>query len=220
MKLLDRLEKNSLKLSNRTAIEFSNKTIDYTTFWKEILKLANYFSKKKLNKICIVESEQDEYFFYTAMFASLLSGATYIPINSNFPEKRLDEVIKICKADVVITQRKIKTKFIKIINPLFFKKLKNIKRLPKISTNNDAYIIFTSGSTGKPKGVRISRESLDAYVDWLTKKIFFEKKFRCSQHAGIGFDLSVVDIFGTLCSGGTLLPIKKKWINYFLKNLY
>ena len=217
MKLLDRLEKNSLKLSNRTAIEFSNKSIDYSTFWKEILKLANYFLKKKLNKICIVESEQDEHFFYTAMFASLLSGATYIPINSNFPKKRLDEVIKICKADVVITQRKIKTKLVKIINPLFFKKLKNIKNLPKISINNDAYIIFTSGSTGKPKGVRISRESLDSYVDWVTKKIFFEKNFRCSQHAGIGFDLSVVDIFGTLCSGGTLLPIKKKMDKLFLK---
>ena len=210
MKLLDRLEENSVKLSKKAAIEFANKTVNYNTFWTEILKLADYFLKKKFNKICIVEAEQDEYFFYTAMFASLLSGATYIPINSNFPKKRLDEVIKICEADIVITQRKIKPRSVKVLKPSFFKKIKNIKHFPKINSNNDAYIIFTSGSTGKPKGVRISRESLDAYVDWLSKKIFFEKNFRCSQHPGIGFDLSVVDIFGTLCSGGTLLPIKKK----------
>ena len=217
MKLLDRLEENSVKLSKKAAIEFANKTVNYNTFWTEILKLADYFLKKKFNKICIVEAEQDEYFFYTAMFASLLSGATYIPINSNFPKKRLDEVIKICKADIVITQRKIKPRSVKVLKPSFFKKIKNIKHFPKINSNNDAYIIFTSGSTGKPKGVRISRESLDAYVDWLSKKIFFEKNFRCSQHPGIGFDLSVADIFGTLCSGGTLLPIKKKIDKIFLK---
>ena len=87
MKLLDRLEENSVKLSKKAAIEFANKTVNYNTFWTEILKLADYFLKKKFNKICIVEAEQDEYFFYTAMFASLLSGATYIPINSNFPKK-------------------------------------------------------------------------------------------------------------------------------------
>ena len=217
MKLLDSLKTNSQNQGKRIAIEFNNQNIDYNTFWNEVVKLAGYFLKKKFIKICIVETDKDEYFFYTAMFASLLSGATYIPINSNFPKQRLNEVIKICKADVVVTTKKITTSLAKVVNPSVFKKLKDIKFFPKINSKNDAYIIFTSGSSGKPKGVRISRESLDTYVKWLKKKIFFEKNFRCSQHPGIGFDLSVADIFGTLCSGGTLIPIKKRIDKIFLK---
>ena len=74
--------------------------------------------------------------------------------------------------------------------------------------NNLAYIIFTSGSTGEPKGVCISRKSLDNYVKWLKLNFNIKKGFNCSQFPEISFDLSVADIYGTLCSGGTLIPAK------------
>lgn len=83
--------------------------------------------------------------------------------------------------------------------------------LPKI-----AYVIFTSGSTGKPKGVCISRKALDHYVLWLKKNIFTNKSFKISQFSRIGFDLSVVDIFGALCSGSTLYPLKNEFDRNFI----
>ena len=81
--------------------------------------------------------------------------------------------------------------------------------------NNLAYIIFTSGSTGEPKGVCISRKSLDNYVKWLKLNFNIKKGFNCSQFPEISFDLSVADIYGTLCSGGTLIPAKTMYDKLF-----
>ena len=65
--------------------------------------------------------------------------------------------------------------------------------------------------------MRISRKALDKYILWIIETFFNDKIIRCSQHPSIGFDLSIADIFGTICSGGHLFPIKKKIDKIFLK---
>ena len=68
--------------------------------------------------------------------------------------------------------------------------------------------------------MRISRKALDKYILWILETFFNDKIIRCSQHPSIGFDLSIADIFGTICSGGHLFPIKKKIDKIFLKKIY
>ena len=50
-----------------------------------------------------------------------------------------------------------------------------------------------------------------------SETFFNDKIIRCFQCPSIGFDLSIADIFGTICSGGHLFPIKKKIDKIFLK---
>jgi D-alanine--poly(phosphoribitol) ligase subunit 1 len=70
-----------------------------------------------------------------------------------------------------------------------------------------AYLIFTSGSTGEPKGVMISRAALAHFVNWVRESETVRVGDRISQHPNIAFDLSVLDIYGALCSGATLVPL-------------
>jgi len=217
MKILYNLEKLLLKKKNQNVIEYKTKKLSYENFWTQVTSLANYFYSKNFNKICIIETENEDFFFYVAIFASLISGKTYIPINANTPKKRVEKIINLSKADIIITNRKkIETKAV-ILGTKNIKKIKIIKKFKIKKTNKDAYIIFTSGSTGQPKGVRISRISLDKYVLWLSNYFFKDKIIRCSQHPGIGFDLSVADIYGSICNGGKLFPKKKKIDKFFLK---
>ena len=217
MKILNNLEKIILKNKNQNVIEYSRKKLSYENFWTQVISLANYFYSKKFNKICIIETENENFFFYIAIFASLISGKTYIPINANTPKKRVEKIINLSKADIIITNRKqIETKVF-ILDEKNLKNIKIVKKFKIKKTNRDAYIIFTSGSTGQPKGVRISRISLDKYISWLSNHFFKDKIIRCSQHPGIGFDLSVADIYGSICNGGKLFPIKKKIDKFFLK---
>ena len=72
-----------------------------------------------------------------------------------------------------------------------------------------AYVIFTSGSTGAPKGVEISRAALNHYVRWIELSMAPSTDDRWSQHPSIGFDLSVLDVFGALCFGATLVPLTR-----------
>ena len=216
MKLLKKIYKHSLNHPNNIAISGNNK-ISYFNFWQMANNLAFYLKKKKIDKICILENKEDDFICYVAMVASLISGGTYIPINNALPLNRLKFVLTSSKAKLLISKfkpsKKINLKSLSMKEILKLKKVSNIKT---VNSMKDAYIIYTSGSTGKPKGVRISRNSLDHYIMWISKKFFQKKNLRCSQHPSIGFDLSVADIFGTLSSGGTLFPIQNDYDRLFL----
>ena len=216
MKILYKIYKISQINPKHTAIS-SNKKISYGVLWQLASNLAFFLNKKKIKKICILQNENDDFICYVSMIASLMSGATYIPINSSTPLNRLKFIIESTKANLLISNKKPIGNFeCKILSTKDVLKLKTIKNFKIKKSKKDAYIIFTSGSTGKPKGVRISRESMDHYILWIIKSFFNDKVIRCSQHPGIGFDLSVADIFGTLSGGGTLFPIQNTYDKLFL----
>ncbi len=75
-------------------------------------------------------------------------------------------------------------------------------------TGEFAYTIFTSGSTGVPKGVHICRRSLNVYIQDSIELLGFTPGLRVSQHPNVAFDLSVLDIYATLSSGATLVPVE------------
>ncbi len=76
---------------------------------------------------------------------------------------------------------------------------------------NDAwYIIFTSGSTGEPKGVVITSGCLESFVNWiLAEQHFAEGKEVFLNQAPFSFDLSVMDLYSSLVTGGTLFSLTK-----------
>lgn len=75
------------------------------------------------------------------------------------------------------------------------------------------YIIFTSGSTGQPKGVEVTRACLERFLDWSAQLgISAEEKAGrvFLNQAPFSFDLSVMDLYGSLACGGVLLTIDKE----------
>ncbi|OQM44148.1 hypothetical protein B6A27_18285, partial [Anoxybacillus sp. UARK-01] len=73
-----------------------------------------------------------------------------------------------------------------------------------VNLNNLAYVIYTSGSTGTPKGVMIEHRSLTNFIFSISKEYEITKNDVIIQFASIGFDVSVFDIFTSLCNGATL----------------
>jgi amino acid adenylation domain-containing protein len=67
-----------------------------------------------------------------------------------------------------------------------------------------AHILFTSGSTGLPKGVMITHASVVHVVQWARRYFGIAATDRISQHAPLRFDISGLDIFGTLWTGAEL----------------
>lgn len=73
------------------------------------------------------------------------------------------------------------------------------------------YMIFTSGSTGTPKGVMITRDNLEHYLDWSVTLGGVEKEETVFlNQAPFSFDLSVMDLYTCLVSGGTLWALDKE----------
>ncbi|MGW5285223.1 amino acid adenylation domain-containing protein [Streptomyces collinus] len=72
-----------------------------------------------------------------------------------------------------------------------------------------AYLLFTSGSTGEPKGVVVPHaaavDSVHAHLALAGVRLGQGAGERFLGFASLSFDVSVLDVFGALLSGGTLV---------------
>jgi D-alanine--poly(phosphoribitol) ligase subunit 1 len=147
---------------------------------------------------------------YGAMFSSLMVGGIYAPTNVTAPVQRQRLVLDAFKPAAIVTDtRWVATLGLDIEDP----RLVLIDALPEevsvlpAEPHDLAYVMFTSGSTGTPKGVMVPREGLAHYIRWAIDAMQITHHDRWSQHPNIGFDLSVLDIYGALCGGATLYPL-------------
>ena len=62
-------------------------------------------AKKKNPKVVIIG--QKDILSYVSIFSVLQSGGTYIPLSSNFPLKRILQIISIISADIIISQNEL-----------------------------------------------------------------------------------------------------------------
>ncbi|WP_344904287.1 amino acid adenylation domain-containing protein [Streptosporangium longisporum] len=67
---------------------------------------------------------------------------------------------------------------------------------------NAAYVLYTSGSTGRPKGVVVNHSSAVAFVTASAAHFGLDGTCRSIAFSALGFDVSVLDMFTPLASGG------------------
>ena len=146
---------------------------------------------------------------YASIIACLLAGGFYCPTNTSAPTERQNLIIDLFKPDVIISKIKFLPDAASKYDVLDIAQIGNRKLHKHRPASDLAYVMFTSGSTGVPKGVIISQKSLAHYVCWAIEQMSVKPFDRWSQHPNLGFDLSVLDIYGALCSGATLYPINR-----------
>lgn len=78
---------------------------------------------------------------------------------------------------------------------------------PRAGPGDLAYVIFTSGSTGGPKGVAIEHRSTAAMLAWV-RDLLGDARASVLGSTPITFDVSVGELFGTLCAGGTIVLVE------------
>ncbi|NEA06103.1 AMP-binding protein, partial [Streptomyces sp. SID10116] len=141
-----------------------------------------------------------------ALFGVVLRGATYVPLDPEYPVERLQFMIDDCAPRAVITTDDTRVRY---DGPLV-----DIGRAPAAPGTPDlrpvdcdptlpVYIIYTSGSTGWPKGVALGHRCIDTMAEWQASHSP-RPDLRTAQFAPLNFDVSFQEILGTLCGGGTL----------------
>lgn len=136
----------------------------------------------------------------------LKSGGVYLPLDPNYPTKRIIQMIFDSQAKFLILEEKTKTivpDFKGEICLLNDKVLEDpLVQLPTISSDQVAYIIYTSGSTGHPKGIVVSHAALSHAVIAFSE---LHSDTPTSLLSGsISFDPSILIIGHTLFLGGTI----------------
>lgn len=146
-----------------------------------------------------------------AMLAILKSSGCYVPVDPDFPEPRIDYILKDCQAPILISQYSVQHKC-----PASAASLLCIEDLlqqtpthqdevdaPPQSATSLAYILYTSGTTGEPKGVMIEHRSALNTIHAL-KHLYGVPGYRIAAFTNFVFDVSVSEIFATLLYGNEL----------------
>ncbi len=145
------------------------------------------------------------------IFAVLKAGGAYIPIDTNYPQDRVDYILDDTQTELILTQKHLRQSnhsqlpYEKVISIDLTEDVygsENKSNLPEFSKSTDlAYVIYTSGTTGKPKGATIAHRSVCNYNQWINNHSCYIKTHIVDCSSSISFDATVNVLLTPLCNG-------------------
>lgn len=148
-----------------------------------------------------------------AMLAINKAGGAFVPCDPLHPAQRRREIIESVKASAVLTspgQAHLFAEFPGLTVVVVPDSLLNLShRAPSSSYREPdepeapAYALFTSGSTGRPKACQISHLAF-ASISKHSAALHIDSHARVLQFASYAFGMSIIEVFCTLCVGGTV----------------
>ena len=209
------IETASLQNPQRTAIIFGDRQLSYLSLNERANRIAHYLIQEGVRVGDIVGiSMYRSPEMVMAMLAILKAGATYMPMDPDYPSERLDYMLENSKTRFVLTERTVVSHLpLRSARALVIDELdehiltfsSESPLIPDLTPSSLAYVIYTSGSTGKPKGVAISHRAVVNFLHALEYEVHLNERDRLLAVTTISFDISVLEIFSTLKAGATLV---------------
>jgi len=150
------------------------------------------------------------------MIGILKAGGAYLPIDPEFPEDRIEYILKDSSAKIIIRNAQISLdEFKGHLANLDCQLSRNLNQKSLPISSQLVYIIYTSGTTGKPKGVMVEhRNVLKLVID--SNYIHFSPRDRLLPTGALTFDITTFEIWGPLLNQAEISLVSKE----ILLNLY
>ncbi|MDR0619023.1 MAG: amino acid adenylation domain-containing protein [Bacteroidales bacterium] len=205
--IIDKLKETVKENPLLAAVTSGNKTLSYSQIEELSDKLSHNIITKNINRKPVVILLPRSVDMLVVMLAVMKSGVPYVPVDTDFPKERINEIISDCGAEVVIDKEFVENSSCADSG--------NEHRIAKtniagvFNADSIAYIIYTSGTTGKPKGVEISYGALSNYIQAISERIAFDKNKTFALVSTLAADLGYTMLFPSIFTSGTLLIATK-----------
>lgn len=219
---------------NNIALTIGNKQYNYVKLYTIAQRWAFVLrqSTKPLRRVGIFAYRSEA--AYIGVLASLLAGATFVPLNYTFPLQRTQAMIEQAELDAIIVDHQSYDQFLQLADslpalppcvllpdclhaPLLDTMIYTQAELAELPTDNEpvtvppeaiAYLLFTSGSTGNPKGVPISHANVSHFLKVNQARYQITPADRLSQTFDQTFDLAIFDLFMAWNHGAAVCVIQ------------
>lgn len=204
------------------AIESDQISITYCDLEQRANQLAYYLMGNGVTLgsfvAVVIERSVDS---YIAMLAILKAGAVYVPIETEYPDERINYILADLPFHAIITSQlqhaRSQIQFSNLI--VIDEERVAIAQQPttrpfRVSIDHQqlCYVIYTSGSTGKPKGVEIMHRSICHYVSVASTLYNMSCEDKVYQGFSLAFDASMEEVWMALANGATSVVCTSKEI--------
>ncbi len=156
-----------------------------------------------------------------ALLAVLKAGAAYVPLDPDYPARRLVDMVADAAPRLLVTTadiaRRLPPECTDAATVLVLDRLDHLDRYPATDLTDPertaplrpahpAYVIFTSGSTGRPKGVVMPGGAMTNLLAWHARAVpGAGPGARVAQFTALSFDVSVQEVLSALLHGKCLV---------------
>lgn len=207
------IHKQAMFQPNKIAVSAHDGDLTYAELEHLASMLAQELVKhgagpETLIPICLEKSR----WAIVAILGILISGAAYVPLSSEYPVSRHQQIIETCKSNIVVCSPAYEGVFATLLPCIIPVSEATIRSLPvnpssmisRAKPESSCYVIFTSGSTGVPKGVVVEHRTITSSSAAICNGLHITPDSRVFQFCSFLFDVSVGETLTVLMQGATI----------------
>jgi amino acid adenylation domain-containing protein len=197
--------------ASRPAIQCQDALVNYGDLNETANRIGRVVSGESSDRVALLFDQSIG--AIASMLGVLKAGRAYVPLDPGYPRVRTTFMVADSMAELILTDSKhyalaqgLASQGCRVIN---------IEEIPSTISRENlnvpapvdvmAYILYTSGSTGKPKGVIQTQRNLLHFVGSYTSGLQINCEDRLTLLYSLSFSASLMDIYGSLLNGATLL---------------
>lgn len=140
----------------------------------------------------------------------LRAGAAYVPIDPEFPSRRIRQLIVQSRAGTVLAG----PEYAGLADELGIGRIEpgigSAESVGAVTCPGDlAYVMYTSGSTGHPKGVEVEHRSVVNRLRWMQRRYPLRHDDVILQKTPVTFDVSVWELMWWAMAGASLALLER-----------
>ena len=202
--LADIFRESAKKIPNKIALVFNDEQITYQQLdnWSDAVAL--YLHDQGIGAGSFVGLWHPRSLqLHVAILGIVKAGATYVPIDIEMPQDRVETVLQDVGAVACFTKNNLDIVCKKLEVEAIPTQAISLPNIARASTDY-AYILYTSGSTGKPKGIPILQRQICNLVRTENVVIGIKSTDNVYQGFSVSFDMWCEETWISYYAGATI----------------
>ncbi|WBQ07898.1 non-ribosomal peptide synthetase [Kribbella sp. CA-293567] len=211
----DLLAEQARNTPELVAVEAEGRTLTYRELHQKANVLAHQLIRRGVGPDAVVAVALPRTVdLLVGLLGVVKAGAAYLPVDPNYPSERVATALASARPLFVVTDADTDGLVPVADIPRLY--LEDVLTTPDarsdeptdadrgrpLRPDNLAYVLTTSGTTGIPKGVAVTQRVLVNAVLRMRDYLAEPPGSKLLSGTSVGFDISVWELFATLCSGG------------------